>query len=149
MTNWCLKTKKSSSLDFYKYLRESRSTEDRRKPEAAWKAATEFPYFVGMQINPFIFFVRCLVHLHWASISRWFALTKMVHSVGFYSYRSCSFNSEIAKYQGISLDSIYHITCNKGIPSRSTFQNENVRVQRSYEFSILKKKVCWFGSIAQ
>lgn len=65
----------------------------------------------------------------------------MVRSVGFYSYRSCSFNAENAKYQDISLDSIYHITCNKGIPSRSTFQNENVKVQRSYQFYILKKSL--------
>lgn len=43
---------KLPSLDFYKYLRESLSTEDLRKPEAAWEAATEFPYFVDMQISP-------------------------------------------------------------------------------------------------
>lgn len=62
---------------------------------------------------------------------------------GFILIDPCSFNSEIAKYQGISLDSIYHITCNKGIPSKPTFQNENVKVQRSYEFSIKKSLWVW------
>lgn len=130
MTSWCLNTKKS--LGFFKYLRERCSADDPNVPLLPWKAVPEFPYFVSMQHKA----LYLLHQVHCTSASCFYAMlaytNKWCALSGFTLIDPCSFNSEIAKYQGTSIDSIYPITCSKGIPSKSTFQNENVKVQRSY-----------------